>query len=177
MIRLSNTVSEVISAFKDCPETQKIVRQQVRLLQAEVKKAERMRYDYGYWPGSEEARQFLKQVVDYMYTGGRYSLEAKQLKWLKQYQRLCKGDGLIDIEKVKDVKIEDLYEFKKKRKTMRGFTALCPWHPDKQSSFSVRDNKWICFAGCGKGDVISFQMKLSGLSFVKAIRELSHPQQ
>lgn len=54
--------------------------------------------------------------------------------------------------------------------------ACCPFHEDRAASLSVNLSSekggWKCFAGCGSGDLISFHMKLKGLTFVQARAEL-----
>ncbi len=68
-----------------------------------------------------------------------------------------------------------IQEFVPLKKRGRNWTGLCPFHPDKDPSFSVNEDKQIfyCF-GCGEGgDVIKFLMKLQGLSFVEAVRQLA----
>lgn len=52
--------------------------------------------------------------------------------------------------------------------------GLCPFHEDRNPSFSVNimTGLWFCF-GCGEsGNVLSFYAKLHGLSYKKAAREL-----
>ncbi|MCD8025123.1 MAG: DNA primase [Candidatus Gastranaerophilales bacterium] len=59
------------------------------------------------------------------------------------------------------------------KKTGRNYMGLCPFHNEKTPSFTVTPSKQIfkCF-GCGEGgDVISFLMKISNLSFVDVVRE------
>jgi DNA primase len=56
----------------------------------------------------------------------------------------------------------------------KDFRALCPFHHEKTPSFYVVPAKgfYKCF-GCGEsGDVFSFLMKRSGVSFQEAVREL-----
>jgi DNA primase len=52
----------------------------------------------------------------------------------------------------------------------------CPFHEDRNASLSVNlDNPrghWRCFAGCGSGDLLAFHMRLSGLGFADAVRDL-----
>jgi hypothetical protein len=52
----------------------------------------------------------------------------------------------------------------------------CPFHDDRNASLSVRldgeRGHWRCFAGCGHGDLMSFHMRLSSLTFVEAVRDL-----
>ena len=52
----------------------------------------------------------------------------------------------------------------------------CALHDDRHESLSVRlahpRGFWRCFAGCGKGDMVSFHMRLKGYGFVDAVRDL-----
>ncbi|MBN1335703.1 MAG: DNA primase [Deltaproteobacteria bacterium] len=53
--------------------------------------------------------------------------------------------------------------------------GLCPFHPEKTPSFNVVPHKGIfhCF-GCGEGgDVFRFLMKIQGVSFNEAVKELA----
>ena len=55
--------------------------------------------------------------------------------------------------------------------------ALCPFHDDHNPSFGVKlgseGGHWECFAGCGRGDMVAFHMRLRGVTFVEAVRELA----
>lgn len=52
----------------------------------------------------------------------------------------------------------------------------CPFHEDGTASLSVHLDSpiggWRCFAGCGSGDLLSFHMRLTGLEFTDAVRDL-----
>lgn len=50
----------------------------------------------------------------------------------------------------------------------------CPFHDDRNASLSVNleHGGWKCFAGCGAGDMVAFHMRLTGLAFKEAAREL-----
>src|SRR5690349_23234381 len=53
--------------------------------------------------------------------------------------------------------------------------GLCPFHDEKSPSFNVNPARafYHCF-GCGEGgDVISFLMKIDGLSFVESVERLA----
>ncbi len=55
--------------------------------------------------------------------------------------------------------------------------GLCPFHQEKTPSFSVVPHKGIfhCF-GCGEGgDVFKFLMKVQGMGFLEAVKELAAP--
>jgi DNA primase len=66
-------------------------------------------------------------------------------------------------------------EFVPLKKSGRNWIGLCPFHPDKDPSFSVSEEKQIfhCF-GCGEGgDAFKFLMKMQGMSFVEAVKALA----
>jgi DNA primase len=51
--------------------------------------------------------------------------------------------------------------------------APCPFHEDKNPSFSVKGERGRCWAGCFNGDVIDFTAKYHGLDFQGAIKLLA----
>src|SRR5688500_14369944 len=53
--------------------------------------------------------------------------------------------------------------------------GLCPFHDDRDPSFSVNleNGLWRCFAGCGSGDVFTFEQKREGCSFPASVDSLS----
>ena len=61
------------------------------------------------------------------------------------------------------------------RKAGGSFKGLCPFHEEKTPSFNVdpRRQMYKCF-GCGEGgDIYSFLMKISGMTFVEALEEVA----
>lgn len=57
----------------------------------------------------------------------------------------------------------------------RSFKGLCPFHSEKTPSFTVSPDKklWYCF-GCGAGgNVFNFLMRMEGLTFAEARKELA----
>ncbi len=61
------------------------------------------------------------------------------------------------------------------KKVGRNYVGLCPFHAESKPSFTVSEEKQIfrCF-GCGAGgDLIGFYMRLTGLSFPEAVKELA----
>ncbi len=88
--------------------------------------------------------------------------------------------GHIAPDKIEEVKrradIVDLVsEYVTLKKGGKNFLGLCPFHKEKTSSFTVNRDKQIfyCF-GCGEGgNVLTFLMKMSDMSFPEAVRHLA----
>jgi len=62
------------------------------------------------------------------------------------------------------------------RKRGRNYLGLCPFHSEKEPSFTVNNEKQIfhCF-GCGaSGSVFDFVMRTRNLTFAEAVRELAN---
>ncbi|CAB1065845.1 DNA primase DnaG [Olavius sp. associated proteobacterium Delta 1] len=88
---------------------------------------------------------------------------------------------MIEKEKIESIKTNvemvALAEAKgvKLHKTGQSYFGLCPFHHDKNPSFSVTPsrNEWHCF-GCGKGgDVIRFVELFDQVDFKEAVKRLS----
>jgi DNA primase len=88
--------------------------------------------------------------------------------------------GHIAPDKIEEVKrradIVDLVsEYVTLKKGGKNFLGLCPFHKEKTPSFTVNREKQIfyCF-GCGEGgNVLTFVMKMSDMSFPEAVRHLA----
>jgi DNA primase len=89
-------------------------------------------------------------------------------------------NGHIAPDKIEEVKrradIVDLVsEYVTLKKGGKNFLGLCPFHKEKTPSFTVNRDKQIfyCF-GCGEGgNVLTFLMKMSDMSFPEAVRHLA----
>ncbi len=85
--------------------------------------------------------------------------------------------GLADlVRKVKDAVniVEVVGENVVLRKTGSNYVGLCPFHSERTPSFSVNENKQLyhCY-GCKRGgDLVTFVMEVSALSFNEALEEL-----
>ncbi|MFA6989989.1 MAG: CHC2 zinc finger domain-containing protein [Candidatus Gastranaerophilaceae bacterium] len=75
-------------------------------------------------------------------------------------------DFQLKLERAKLRKIEEFIE-------VRNMKAICPFHDDKNPSFSIWKGKGHCF-GCGwSGGCIDFIMKLKQMSFLETVEYLS----
>src|SRR5512145_2574432 len=62
------------------------------------------------------------------------------------------------------------------QKAGRNLKALCPFHQERTPSFVVFPDTqtWRCFGACGDGgDIFAFAMKMHGLDFSEALRNLA----
>jgi len=80
-------------------------------------------------------------------------------------------------EKIKStVDIVDFIgQFVRIQKAGKNYMGLCPFHPEKDPSFTVSPARqtFHCF-GCKKrGDIISFWMEYHKVSFLQALRDLA----
>jgi CHC2 zinc finger len=69
----------------------------------------------------------------------------------------------------------ELGEFRRPSRGWASPKSGCPFHQSKsKASFRVNldSGGWVCFAGCGKGDMITFMRQRYGLSFKTACQEL-----
>jgi len=88
--------------------------------------------------------------------------------------------GHITPDKIEEVKrkadIVDLVsEYVTLKKGGKNLLGLCPFHKEKTPSFTVNRDKQIfyCF-GCGEGgNILTFLMKMSDMSFPEAVRHLA----
>ena len=89
--------------------------------------------------------------------------------------------GRIGEDKIEEVRtrsdiVEIVGAHVRLRRIGRNFTGLCPFHQEKTPSFSVNAERGFfhCF-GCGAGGtVFNFIMKLEGLTFPEAVRQVAH---
>lgn len=80
-----------------------------------------------------------------------------------------------EIKKKVDV-VDVIQSYIPVKRAGRNFKAVCPFHKEKSPSFFISPDRqiWHCFGSCNEGgDVISFVMKMEGLTFFEAAQELS----
>jgi len=84
-------------------------------------------------------------------------------------------DQVIDEIKQKVDIVEFIGRYVQLKPSGSSYKALCPFHQEKTPSFFVSPERGFfkCF-GCGEsGDVISFLMKIEGLDFTEALKQLA----
>lgn len=150
---------------------------------SEVKKLELRRnrlidkYDKSY------KRKLTLQVWSYEIENKKYYLDIWIKYWLKiaGFENKHKNPKLaLDVEKARNVQIENLYE-SELRKIGNRLTGICPFHNprgdrEKSSSFYIfEDNSFHCFSCLAHGSgAIDFLMQLKKLDFVSALKELNY---
>ena len=85
------------------------------------------------------------------------------------------SDEIIDDVRQSNDIVDVISQYVRLKRSGRNYFGLCPFHNEKSPSFSVSLDKQIfhCF-GCGVGgNVISFIMKIEGISFVEAVQMLA----
>ena len=76
------------------------------------------------------------------------------------------------IQRAREYPIIDLFE-SLVGTPIRGGMASCPWHDDRNASFSMRRyNHFRCFSCGEKGSVIDLYMKMNGVTFYQAVQQL-----
>ena len=122
------------------------------------------------------------QVYDIEHEYAEYLVIQKWMRyWMRLLQKvdisveIAEKDGISqeDIDKAREVPIEDLYDGR-----LRGVTRLagvCPFHEEKTPSFTIftNDNNFYCFGCNAHGDVIDYVMKLNKINFIEAIKQLN----
>lgn len=71
--------------------------------------------------------------------------------------------------------VEVVSSFVNLKKAGRNYVGFCPFHSESKPSFTVSPEKQIfkCFGCNSGGDVVTFYMKIKGLSFREALLELA----
>jgi hypothetical protein len=77
----------------------------------------------------------------------------------------------LDIERAKEIDIDDFIAKEITQKENSSSMILCPLHDENTASFKIYQdtNTWHCFGGCGTGDMISLVMKYYGYGFKEAV--------
>ncbi|MCS7278860.1 MAG: DNA primase [Thermodesulfobacteriaceae bacterium] len=84
-------------------------------------------------------------------------------------------DTLLDqVRNTYDI-VEVVSSFVNLKKAGRNYVGFCPFHSESKPSFTVSPEKQIfkCFGCNSGGDVVTFYMKMKGLSFREALLELA----
>ena len=91
--------------------------------------------------------------------------------------------GFIPDEKIAEVRdsaniVDVISQHVSLKKAGKNHVGLCPFHADKDPSFTVSEEKQIfhCF-GCGQGgNIFSFLMQYHSIGFPEAVRMLAQKQ-
>lgn len=80
----------------------------------------------------------------------------------------------VDLDRLVDYRTEYSAVVEKPHYSGDNLTGLCPFHDDRNNSFSVnlRTGLWKCHAGCGEGNFIGFWARRYGLSTKEAYKQI-----
>lgn len=80
----------------------------------------------------------------------------------------------VDLDKIIDYKAEYSAVIEKHKITGDNLTGLCPFHQDRENSFSadLKTGQWHCFSEDIGGNFISFWARLKGISTKEAYKEI-----
>ena len=164
------TLSEIKDGFPDCG---KIISREVSRIKSELKIYGKLANRIETIGINIDLQNYMLLVLKeiYMKTDPRFK-HLDRMKALQQVMRHQKyGISEEDIARAKEVPIEGLSTWNKIKKTRNGFMACCPFgtHEDNSPSFSVRNNRFICFSCQAKGDVIDFVSATETLGFAPAV--------
>lgn len=80
----------------------------------------------------------------------------------------------VDIDRIVDYRTEYRAAVEKPHITGDNLTGLCPFHDDRNNSFSVnlKNGLWKCHAGCGEGNFIGFWARRYGVDTHEAYKQI-----
>ena len=80
----------------------------------------------------------------------------------------------IDLDRIVDYRAEYTAVIAKHKITGDNLIGLCPFHDDRNNSFSVdlKTGKWHCFAEDEGGNFVSFWAKIHGIDTKAAYKEI-----
>lgn len=125
---------------------------------------ERLHFDY------EDSLKNDEEYVNRAMLAEAIKIREKQKSKCESELRARFGNNIkLQESKIPLAKERKFSEFIDVKKNM----AICPFHADKNPSFSVKNNFGYCF-GCGwRGDIIDFIVKFKSFSFKEAINFLT----
>ncbi len=91
---------------------------------------------------------------------------------MEQDKNLDKKEIIQEVKR--RLSLENLLEIYNVKKGHTAKTYHCPFHEDKNPSFSITETGWKCFTGCGSGDQISFIEKIENINFEEALIKASN---
>lgn len=141
-----------------------------------------------------ECRDIARQIMDALIDNTKYwadiikqeplavqfmsiDPDVKRINELQKYLRLTSpiSNNRIYTAKAKAFPIQDLFDFKKIKRTSDRIKCSCAFHEDKNPSAVIylKDNVYHCFSCNLHLDSIAFAQKIFNESFINSVRRLS----
>lgn len=157
---------------KDFPEGKMILRGLLSSVGRKIKHIENCLVSMYTEPYDDETKNFIAEVVKSFYLRPLIKKRNLYMRQYAFYQETKKNT--LNIEKAKQVKIQDLFSPEKARKTSTRIHCKCPFHQEKDGSFVIylKNNTYNCFGCHEAGDSISFVKKYFNKNFVDAVKFL-----
>lgn len=160
------------------PDNKRTIQRNVQdKLDALHKQVKELWEQYYALPGSNiKGKTFIEATIDYKKVKIK-ELE-QQLRTIKNHgkETINNGSSITEEDKVhaKEVPIETLYSGRT-RQSGKNMVGICPFHTEKSGSFTINlvSNRFHCFSCSVDGDSIDYIMKIDGLDFIQAVKQLS----
>jgi hypothetical protein len=184
---MKESIAEILDEFKReiMPKTLQAIKA-IRTENKDLERQRRIEYLKGRMEGLVFKTFYIMQDYDELlksddmdsrlFVGGQIVGAVKTIQKLqdeiihlkKPPQLNGKGRAITDdmIERAKEYPWDQLIEVNRNR------MAVCPFHGDKDPSFSIKNNFGYCFGCQWKGDQIKFLMERDGVRFADAVRSL-----
>ncbi len=167
------TIKEIRDAFPEACET--ILPREIKRLNKDLRDYKKDIKDFtlrGYDIATERIAKALIKAS--------HGVEGKlvlldRLEKIRDYMEPKEDSNKVTEEQIqiaRDKPIYGLYTFQKVRGNPNKFMALCPFHDENTSSFSVKGNVYHCFGCATRGDSIDFIKRINGWSFIQAVKYL-----
>lgn len=159
---------------KDFPEGLSILRGLIHKTSQEINTVEiNIQQMYNNQNYDDDTKAFIGLCAKQLYLLPLLHKRQQLKRKLSMYQE-SQPQSTLNIDKAKQVPIQDTFTPEKARQTSTRISCLCPLHLEDTPSFVIykKTNTYYCFGCHAKGDVINFVMTLYRKTFKDAVKYL-----